>query len=127
MAQSSSLERIKDRQFNDPHLLVLKYTVQRGGAKEVVIGDDGVMRLQDRIYVPNVDGLRELILEEAHSSRYSIHPGVTKMYRDLKHHYWWWKMKKDIISHVYRYLNSQQVKYEHQKLGRLTQRFEIPD
>ena len=30
-----------------------------------------------------------LILEEAHCSRYSIHPGVTKMYCDLRQHYWW--------------------------------------
>ncbi|XP_070032408.1 uncharacterized protein [Nicotiana tomentosiformis] len=43
VAQSSLLERIKAHQFDDPHLLVLKDTVQRGGAKEVVIGDDGVM------------------------------------------------------------------------------------
>ncbi|XP_070054095.1 uncharacterized protein [Nicotiana tomentosiformis] len=63
----SSLERIKARQFDDPHLSVLKDTVQRGSAKEVVIGDDGVMRLQGRICVPNIDRLRELILEEAHS------------------------------------------------------------
>ncbi|XP_070042698.1 uncharacterized protein [Nicotiana tomentosiformis] len=35
-----------------------------GGAKEVVIGDDGFMRLQGQIYVLNVDGLRDLMLEE---------------------------------------------------------------
>ncbi|XP_070045187.1 uncharacterized protein [Nicotiana tomentosiformis] len=87
VAQSLLLERIKDRQFDDPHFLVMKDTVQRGGAKEVVVGDDGIMRLQGWNYVPNVDGLRDLILEEAHSSRYSIHPGVTNMYRDLKQHY----------------------------------------
>ncbi|XP_019264242.1 PREDICTED: uncharacterized protein LOC109241873 [Nicotiana attenuata] len=62
-AQSSFLERIKARQFDDPYLLVLKDTMQRGGVKEVLIRDDGVMRLQGQICVPNVDGLRELILE----------------------------------------------------------------
>ncbi|XP_070036707.1 uncharacterized protein [Nicotiana tomentosiformis] len=36
--------------------------------------------MQDRTFVPNVDGLRELILEKAHSSRYSIHPGAAKMF-----------------------------------------------
>ncbi|XP_070042836.1 uncharacterized protein [Nicotiana tomentosiformis] len=87
VAQSSLLERIKARQFDNPHTLVLKDTVQRGGAKEVVIGDDGVMRLQGRICVPNVDGLRKLIFEKAHSSRYSIHPSVTKMYYDMKQYY----------------------------------------
>ncbi|XP_070042764.1 uncharacterized protein [Nicotiana tomentosiformis] len=75
VAQSSLLERIKTRQFDDPHMLVLKGTVQQSSAKEVVIGGDGVMWLQVRIYVPSVDGLRDLILEEAHSLRYSIRPG----------------------------------------------------
>jgi len=63
------------------------------------------MRLQGYVGVPNVDGLRELILEKAHSSWYDIHPGVTKMYRDLKNHYWWRKMKKHIVGHVSRCLN----------------------
>nr|XP_009779915.1 PREDICTED: uncharacterized protein LOC104229042 [Nicotiana sylvestris] len=31
-------------QFDDPHMLVLKDTVQLSGAKEVMIGDDGVMK-----------------------------------------------------------------------------------
>jgi hypothetical protein len=34
-------------------------------------------------------------MREAHDSRYSIHPGSTKMYRDLKVRYWWKDMKKD--------------------------------
>lgn len=58
--------------------------MQHGGAKQVTLGDDGVLRLQGRVCVPNVDGLRKLILEEAHNSRYSIHPGAAKMYQDLR-------------------------------------------
>ncbi|XP_070036738.1 uncharacterized protein [Nicotiana tomentosiformis] len=100
--------------------------VPRVGAKEVVIGDDRVMQFQGWICVPNVDGLIDLIFEEAHSSRYSIHPGVTKMYRDLKQHYWWRRIKRDIITYVSRCLNCQQVKYEHQKPKELIQRLEIP-
>ncbi|XP_070029165.1 uncharacterized mitochondrial protein AtMg00860-like [Nicotiana sylvestris] len=60
---------IKARQFDDPHLEVLRETVLQGSAKEVSIGDDGVLRLQGSLCVLNVDGLRERILEEAHSSR----------------------------------------------------------
>jgi len=72
-------------------------------------------------------GLRELILEEAHSSRYSIHPGAAKMYQDLRHHYWWKRMKKDIVVFVARCLNCQQVKYEHQIPGGLLQQMDIPE
>ncbi|XP_070052636.1 uncharacterized protein [Nicotiana tomentosiformis] len=64
VAQSSLLWYIKARQFDDPHLAVLRETVLQGGAKEVSTGKDGVLRLQGRLYVPNVDGLREMILEE---------------------------------------------------------------
>jgi hypothetical protein len=39
--------------------------------------------------VPDVDHLREKILQEAHDSAYSIHPGSTKIYQDLKERYWW--------------------------------------
>jgi len=77
--------------------------------------------------VPSVDGFHESILEKAHILRYSIHPSVTKMYKDLSQHYWWRRMKKDIIEYVARCLSCQQVKYEHQRWGYLLQRLEIPE
>ncbi|XP_070034872.1 uncharacterized protein [Nicotiana tomentosiformis] len=84
VAQSLLLERIKARRYDDLQLLVLRETLLQGGSKEVTIGEVGVLRLQGRLCVPNIDGLREMILVVAHSSRYSIHPGATKMYRDLR-------------------------------------------
>ncbi|XP_059287579.1 uncharacterized protein LOC132040909 [Lycium ferocissimum] len=53
-------------------------------AKKVVIDEEGVLRIKGRVYVPRMDNLIQTILEEAYSSRYSIHPGATKMYRDLR-------------------------------------------
>ncbi|XP_070007355.1 uncharacterized protein [Nicotiana sylvestris] len=111
----------RELQYDDPHLLVLKDSVRHNDARDVTIGDDGKLRMQGRICMPNVDGLQELILEEAHSSRYSIHLGAAKMYRDLRQHYWWRRMKKDIVWCVDRCLNCQQVKYEHQRSGGLLQ------
>ncbi|XP_070058164.1 uncharacterized protein [Nicotiana tomentosiformis] len=101
VSQSSLYNCIRECQFDDPHLLVLKDTVQYDNAKDVTIGDDGMLRIQGRICVPNKDGLRELILEEAHSSWYSIHLGAAKMNQDLRRHYWWRKMK-DIVGFVAR-------------------------
>ncbi|XP_059301788.1 uncharacterized protein LOC132053691 [Lycium ferocissimum] len=66
-------------------------------------------------------------MEEAPNLRYSIHPGAMKMYRDLKQRYWWCSMKRDIVKFVSRCLNCQQVKYEHQKLGGISQRMPIPE
>ncbi|KAL8098122.1 hypothetical protein AgCh_031043 [Apium graveolens] len=54
------------------------------------------MRYSYRIRVPNVQELKDEILDESHSSRYSIHTGSTKMYRDLKEYYWWPNMKRDV-------------------------------
>ncbi|XP_070045156.1 uncharacterized protein [Nicotiana tomentosiformis] len=68
VAQSSLFERIKACQYDDSHLLVLIETVLWGDSKEVTIGDDGVLRLQGRLCVPYVDGLRDTILVEVHSS-----------------------------------------------------------
>ncbi|XP_070050612.1 uncharacterized protein [Nicotiana tomentosiformis] len=56
VAQSSLFECIKARHYEDPHFLVLKDKILRGGAKEVVIGDAGVLKLQSQICVLNVDG-----------------------------------------------------------------------
>ncbi|WMV37248.1 hypothetical protein MTR67_030633, partial [Solanum verrucosum] len=88
-------------------------------------GEDGVLRHQGRTCVSDVDGLRETILEEAHGSRYSIHQGDTKMYRDLCEIYWWNGMKRDIEKFVARCSNCQQVKADHQGPGGLTQDIDI--
>ncbi|XP_052206830.1 uncharacterized protein LOC127811163 [Diospyros lotus] len=49
---------------------------------------ENILRFQRKIYVPCVRELRQVILGEAHQSKYSIHPGATKMYQDLKAVYW---------------------------------------
>ncbi|XP_070049900.1 uncharacterized protein [Nicotiana tomentosiformis] len=67
VSRSSLYDCIKERQYDDPHLLVLKDTILHGDAKDVTIREDGVLRMYYRICVPNVDGLPELILEKAHS------------------------------------------------------------
>nr|GEW55539.1 putative reverse transcriptase domain-containing protein [Tanacetum cinerariifolium] len=40
--------------------------------------------------------VRTLVMDEAHKSKYSIHPGADKMYFDLRDMYWWPGMKKNI-------------------------------
>ena len=51
------------------------------------LGEGGVLKYQGRLCVPDVDGLRVWILEEAHRSNYSIHLGSRKMYNDLREIY----------------------------------------
>ena len=73
-----------------------------------------------------VDDLIHTILTEAHSSRYSIHPGATKMYLNLKQLFLWSRMKRDIVDFVAQCPNCQQVKYEHQRPGGILRRMPIP-
>ena len=80
----------------------------RGEAKEAKIDEEGVLRIKGRVCVPRVDDLIHTILTESHSSRYSIHPGATKMYRDLKQHFWWSRMNRDIVNFVAQFPNCQQ-------------------
>ena len=75
---------------------------------------DGVLRYQGRLCVPNVDGLRNQILEEAHGSRYSIHLGSTMMNHDLRKVFQWEGLKKDKAEFNAKCPNCQQVKAEHQ-------------
>jgi hypothetical protein len=81
---------------------------------------------KDRICVPDIESLRETILKEAHDSDYSIHPGSTKMYQDLKHKYWWYGLKRDVATHVAMCDVCQRVKAEHQRPARLLHPLKIP-
>jgi hypothetical protein len=63
-----------------------------------------------RLCVPDVKEIRELILRETHDSTYSIHPGSSKMYHDLKSRYGWYRMKRAVAKYVALYDNWQRVK-----------------
>ncbi|GKB01066.1 putative reverse transcriptase domain-containing protein [Tanacetum coccineum] len=65
-------------------------------------------------------------MDEAHMSKYSVHPGADKMYYDLRDRYWWRGMKKDIAEYVSKCLTCLKVKAEHQSPSGLLQQPEIP-
>ena len=94
---------------------------------EFQVTADGILKFRGRLCVPNDEALKEKILSEAHRSNYSIHPGSTKMYQNLRQHYWWNGMKVDVAKHVAKCLTCQQVKAQHCKPGGLLQPLEIPE
>ncbi|GJZ21934.1 putative reverse transcriptase domain-containing protein [Tanacetum coccineum] len=89
--------------------------------------EDGSLYFMDRIWVPLVGDVRMVILNEAHKSRYSVHPGADKMYHDLRDMYWWPGMKRDIAIYVSKCLTCAKVKAEHQRPSGLLQQPEIPE
>ncbi|KAL0455612.1 UNVERIFIED_CONTAM: Transposon Tf2-12 polyprotein [Sesamum latifolium] len=107
-------DKIKDAQNKDPYLQKMKTKVQEGKNDQFVIQNDGTLMNEKRMCVPNVEELRTEIMHEAHYAPYAMHPGSTKMYRDLRPYYWWPTMKKDVAEFVAKCLTCQQVKAEHQ-------------
>jgi hypothetical protein len=86
---------------------------------------EGVVWFKDRLCVPDIKSIWELILKEAHETTYSIHPGSEKMYQDLKKRFWWYGMKREIAEYVARCDNCQRIKAEHQRPAGLLQRLQI--
>jgi hypothetical protein len=81
---------------------------------------------KDRLCVPNIKLIRELILKEAHETAFSIHPGSEKMYQDLKKRFWWYGMKSEIVEYVVVCDSCQRIKAEHQRPAGLLQPLQIP-
>jgi hypothetical protein len=71
---------------NDAGMAHIKRRVQEGDPKVACFREDaeGTLWFKDRLVVPKKKALKKKILDEAHTSRYSIHPGSTKIYHDLR-------------------------------------------
>ncbi|GJW69841.1 putative reverse transcriptase domain-containing protein [Tanacetum coccineum] len=100
---------------------------KRKGLDEIIEQrSDGTLYYLDRIWVSLKGEVRTLIMDEAHKSKYSIHPDANKMYYDLRDRYWCPGIQKDIAEYVSKCLTCLKVKAEHQRLSGLLQQPEIP-
>ena len=82
----------------DPEISKLKDDALESQETKFSISENDVLFFDGRICVPNGYELRKQILTEAHETPYSVHPGSTKMYKDLREHFWWNGMKGDIAN-----------------------------
>ncbi|XWS08102.1 hypothetical protein CRYUN_Cryun41cG0050300 [Craigia yunnanensis] len=119
-------DQIQKVQQNDLTIAKLKQQVKDGVRIDYQIKDDDVLVMGNRLCVPQDEELRKMILGEAHSAPYALHPRSVKMYRTLREHYWWQGIKRDIAEFVFRCLACQQVKAEHQKPSRRLNPLPIP-
>ena len=118
------IQKIKESQMQDPELArVVEHLADRPDFRMV----DGILYYRDHLCVPNIEDLRNKIMTEAHSTRYSIHPGSTKMYQNLKGRFWWNNMKREIAAFVSRCMTCQLIKVEHQRPPGLLQPLDIPE
>ena len=73
-------------QLHDKSVGIIKQKVLEGENKYkcFCVDHKGILWFEDRLVIPKTHKLRKQILDEAHLSKFSIHPGSTKMYRDLR-------------------------------------------
>ena len=124
--QHSIVEEIRVNQESDPELQRIKKDLERGKSHGFVVHEDGTPRFQNRLCVPRNEEFRKKILEEAHNTRYSVHPGGTKIYRDLRQYFLWYNMKKEVAEYVDKCVTCQKVKAEHQRPVGELRPLEIP-
>jgi hypothetical protein len=124
--ESILLQRIIDAQRADKGMKYIHEKIEASKANCFKKDDQGIIWFKDRIVVPKDVEVRQQILDEARLSRYSIHPGSTKMYQDLKQHYWWTKMKIEIARYVARCDTCRHVKAVHMKTAGPLQSLPIP-
>ncbi|MCI21354.1 polynucleotidyl transferase ribonuclease H fold [Trifolium medium] len=121
------LEEIKECQKTDKKLMEKLMLIKEGKETDFGVDENGIIKYRGRVCVPDVPELKKMIMEEGHRSGLSIHPGVTKMYQDLKKLFWWPGMKRQISEFVYACLICQKSKIEYQKPSGLLQPLFVPE
>ncbi|GJT77943.1 putative reverse transcriptase domain-containing protein [Tanacetum coccineum] len=81
--------------------------------------EDGSLYFMVRIWVPLAGGVRTIIMNEAHKTKYSLHPRADKIYHDLRDIYWWPGIKRDIAIYVSKCLTCSKAMREDYSTERL--------
>ena len=86
--QSTLEDRIRKAQSSDKDLMGIRMQTGENKALDFRVDNKRTLWYKNRICVPQKGDFRQIIMDEAHNSAYSIHPGSTKMYMDWKQKYW---------------------------------------
>jgi hypothetical protein len=84
--ESTLQDNIIMSQLHDEGIKIIKQKLSQGETKYRCFHTDhqGVLKFNNRIVIPKNRQLRKQILDEAHLSKFCIHPGSTIMYQDLR-------------------------------------------
>jgi hypothetical protein len=107
----------------------IKRRMREGDLRVACIHEDeeGTLWFKERLVVLKREALKKKILDEAHTSRYSIHPGSTKMYHDPRQQFWWTTMKREVARYIFECDTCRKVKADYMKPGGLLQLLCIPE
>ena len=87
VAELEILKDIRLRQKEDPKLMkkIHNNLVIKPNSNFRMV--DGVLKFQNRMYLPDMVDIKRLVMDKGHKSKWAIHPGMMKMYQDLKKMY----------------------------------------
>jgi hypothetical protein len=122
------LDQIVMAQLSDKGVQIIKENLHQKLEKYKCFRQDrkGILWFEDRLVVPKNKDLKKRILDEAHLSKFSMHPRSTKMYHDLKPLYWWTRMKREIAQYVSECDTCHRIKASHLKSTSALQPLSIP-
>ena len=81
--QPSWISGVMDAQIADSWIQTNKGKIIRDPDSNWILGINGGLRMKGRLVVADIPQLKELF-DESHHTRYTVHPGTTKMCKDLK-------------------------------------------
>jgi hypothetical protein len=115
-------------QLHDKGVKIIKQQLAQGEEKYKCFQEDpkGILWFNERMVVPKNYQLRKQIMDEAHLSKFAVHPGSAKMYQDLKQNFWWTHMKREIAKYVSECDVCQRVKANHLRISGTLQPLPIP-
>jgi hypothetical protein len=127
-AESDLFDRIVKTQLQDESIILIKQKLLEKDPKYDCFGKDekDVVWFRKRLVVPDNWELKKEIIDEGHLSKFSIHPGNSKMYQALKENFLWSNMKVDIAKSVPKCDTCQRIKASHLKPFGTLQPLPIP-
>jgi hypothetical protein len=85
---SCSLEsKIIEGQKTDKGIFHIKKKIKEESSKHFKVDEQGMLWFNDRLVVPKDQDLKNKLMDEAHLSKLSIHPGSSKVYQELRPRY----------------------------------------
>ena len=125
--QPTLFEGIKEVQLTDLELVKIREGLKEDKESRFSLSKGEILYMDGRLCIPNDNELRKQLLCEAHDTPYSVHPGATKMYQDLREHFWWNGMKRDVAEYVSKCLTCQRIKAEHRSPAGELQPIKLPE
>ena len=119
-------EQIITAQKQDKGLAFIRAGMNEKKRACFTLDDQGVLWFKNRLVVLKDMELRKRILDEAHTSMFTMHPGSNKMYQDLKQKFWWTRMKREIATYVSECDVCQRIKVDHLKPAGMLQPLALP-